>query len=146
MIEQPRVLTWEELKLGAEVSTTFRISASDMQAFAELSGDRSRIHMDREFARSRGFDDVVVYGALTVARLSHVVGMHLPGDLGLAPSGKIDFNQPLDVDEDALVHACISHLSEATHTVKLKFRVTSAERLIASGTAGSMLLDESRSG
>lgn len=143
MSEKARVRTWNDLTAGEEISVPFKVTAADMETFADLSADRSRIHMDSEFARSRGFKDVVVYGALTVAKLSYVVGMHLPGDLGLATNWKIDFNQPLYVDEVARFNATLTHLSEATHTVRIKFRVMADERLIASGTAGSMLLDDS---
>ena len=144
MTEKPQISTWEQLRIGTEVRVPFSVSTADMESFAQLSGDRSRIHMDADFARSRGFDDVIVYGALTVSRLSHLVGMRLPGDLGLATDWKIDFNRPLYVDEDALFSATLTHLSEATHTVRLKFRVTVGELVIATGTAGSLLLDEPR--
>ncbi len=145
MNEAARVLIWDELESGAEVSIPFRITKDDMQAFSELSGDRSRIHIDPEFARSRGFKDVVVYGALTVARLSYLVGMHLPGDFGLATSWRIDFNHPLYVDEDAVLSATVTHLSVATRTIKLKFRATAGGRVVATGTADSMLLDQPKS-
>lgn len=84
----------------------------------------------------------MVYGALTVARLSHLVGMHLPGDLGLATSWRIDFNKPLYIDEEATFNGELTHVSQSTHTVSLKFRVYAGEKLIASGTAGSKLLEE----
>jgi enoyl-CoA hydratase len=113
-----------------------------MDAFRRLSGDSSRIHIDAAFARSHGFLGPVVYGALSVARLSHLVGMHLPGDLGLATSWKIDFNQPLYVDEAAVFEAELTHVSHSTHTVQIKFRVVAGDKLVASGRAGSKLLDE----
>jgi enoyl-CoA hydratase len=113
-----------------------------MNAFRTLSGDASRIHHDDAFAQKNGFDAPVVYGALTVARLSHLVGMHLPGDLGLATSWKIDFNNPLYVGEEAVMIGEITHISPATHTVKLRFSVSVGDKLIASGTAGSKLLDQ----
>jgi acyl dehydratase len=124
------------------VSVPFRIGQAEMDAFRRLSGDSSRIHIDAEFARSRGFDGPVVYGALTVARLSNMVGMHLPGDLGLATSWRIDFNKPLYIDEEAIFEAELTHVSQSTHTVSLKFRVRVGEKLVASGSAGSKLLDE----
>jgi acyl dehydratase len=130
------------MKAGLTISVPFRIGQRDMDAFRLLSGDSSRIHIDAAFARSHGFLGPVVYGALTVARLSHLVGMHLPGDLGLATSWRIDFNQPLYVDEDAVVEAELTHVSHSTHTVTIKFRVIAGDKLVASGTAGSKLLDE----
>ncbi len=139
-----QVRTLEELHEGAEVSIPFRISEEDMETFARLSGDLSRVHTDAEFARSRGFDGVVVYAALTAARLSNLVGMHMPGDLGLSTGWRFYFNQPLYVNEDAVLSAVISQISVATRTVVLKFRVTAGDRLISRGTASSMLLDEPR--
>jgi acyl dehydratase len=123
------------------VSVPFRISQADMDTFRDLSGDSSRIHLDSAFARSRGFSGPVVYGALIVARLSNLVGMQLPGDLGLATSWMIDFHQPLYVGEDAAMEAELTHVSQATHTVKIKFRVVVGQKLVANGVAGSKLLD-----
>lgn len=142
MSEKPRVLQWGDLKEGMTVTVPFRIGQAEMDAFRQLSGDSSRIHIDSEFAQSRGFSGPVVYGALTVARLSHLVGMHLPGDLGLATNWRIDFNKPLYVDEDATFEGELFHVSQSTHTVSVKFRVRVGEKLVATGTAGSKLLDE----
>jgi 3-hydroxybutyryl-CoA dehydratase len=139
---RPRVLGFGELSEGMSVAVPFTVSQADMEAFLALSGDASRIHLDADFARSCGFAGPVVYGALIVARLSNLVGMHIPGDLGLATSWKIDFHRPLYVNDNAVMHAEITHVSPATHTVKLKFHVMVGERLIATGTAGSKLLDE----
>ncbi len=137
-----RILHFGDLKVGMSVSCPFCIGRSEMDAFLALSGDSSRIHINGDFARDQGFSGPVVYGALIVARLSNLVGMHLPGDLGLATHWKIDFNQPLYVDEDAVMTAELAHVSHSTHTVTVKFRVLAGDRLIASGSAGSKLLDE----
>lgn len=142
MSEKPRVLQWGDLKEGMTVTVPFRIGQAEMDTFRQLSGDSSRIHIDSEFAQSRGFSGPVVYGALTVARLSHLVGMHLPGDLGLATSWRIDFNRPLYIDEEATFEGELVHVSQSTHTVSVKFRVRVGEKLVATGTAGSKLLDE----
>jgi len=140
--QKPRVFIWDELHEGMTVSVPFMVTQKDMNDFLTLSGDASRIHLDAPFARSRGFCGPVVYGALIVARLSNLVGMHLPGDLGLATSWKIDFNRPLYVGDAAVMEAELTHVSHSTHTVKIKFRVAVGDRQIASGTAGSKLLDE----
>lgn len=140
MNQPPACLNWDQLREGMSVRVPFKITHDDMQVFAELSGDRSRIHHDSDFAKANGFAGPVVYGALTVARLSNLVGMHLPGDLGLATGWKIDFNRPLYVDEDAEMEAEITQLSEATRVVMLRFKVRAGGKTIASGTAGSKLL------
>lgn len=150
--ELPIVRTWRDLEVGMNVEIPFCITAADMDAFAALAGDYSRIHWDEKFAKKNGFEAPVVYGALTVARLSQLVGMHLPGDLGLATSWQIEFKNPLYVGEQATFEAKIVHISEATQTVKIKFSVsaiTKCNRLngakhkfVASGSAGSKILNE----
>ena len=138
----PNIISWDALHIGMSIDVPFTISPDDMETFRNLSGDYSRIHHDEVFAKKNGFNHPVVYGALTVARLSQLVGMHIPGDLGLATSWKIDFNNPLYVEELAVMHAVLTHKSEATHTIKIKFTVTVGEKIIATSTAGSKLLNE----
>ena len=151
LVEDSAIYEWNELEVGMAVSVPFCISKADMETFAALSADHSRIHKDADFARLNGFSEPVVYGALTIARLSNLVGMHLPGDLGLATSWQIDFNRPLYVDEEAVFEGHISHISEATQTVKIRFKVFATPKnsfgepgetkLIASGSAGSKILE-----
>jgi acyl dehydratase len=136
----PKVLTLGELAVGDIASVVFSVTEEDMITFAELSGDRSRIHHDSKFARKNGFKAPVVYGALSVAHLSFLVGMHLPGDLGCATSWKIDFHEALYVSEEATISAKIVHISKALRVLSLEFEIKSESRLIAQGTAEAKLL------
>ena len=117
----PKVLTLSELVVGDTASVSFSVTEEDMITFAELSGDRSRIHHDAIFARKNGFKATVVYGALSIAHLSFLVGMHLPGDLGCATSWKIDFHEALYVREEATISAKIVHISQALRVLTLEF-------------------------
>lgn len=136
----PLIRQLGELTPGLSAHIEFIISQSDVNLFAQLSGDTSRIHRDENFAKYNGFSGPVVYGALIVARLSQMLGMQLPGDLGLATDWEIHFHQPLYVDELALLSAQVKSRSNATSTVNIVFEVRAGERLIAKGSARSMLL------
>lgn len=135
-----RVRQWDELRKGQKESFTFFVSPEEMKKFAELSGDTSRIHFDAEFAQKNGFEEPVVFGALIVSKLSYFVGMQLPGDLGLATDWQLDFRRPLYVNREALFTGEIVHLSPATNTIRIDFCVEEGNDLIASGVAGSRLL------
>ncbi|MCC6532442.1 MAG: hypothetical protein IT531_07835 [Burkholderiales bacterium] len=137
-----RALGWKDLAVGMKVQASFSVEARDMREFALASGDNSRIHRDAQFAQRNGFADRVVYGALQVAQLSYVVGMLLPGDLGLAAAWQISFRSPLYIGEQAELNAEVTHLSEATRIVSLKFSILVGERTIATGSAQSKLLDD----
>lgn len=149
---KPAVMSWDDFQLGMSVTFPFKVTAKEMEAFATLSGDYSRIHRDVDFAVKNGFSSTVVYGALTVAKLSKLVGMYLPGDLGLATEWKINFCNPLYVGDNAMFTGTVVHLSEATRIIKLKFSVYAEDKFltknsdsrkhVASGFAFSKLLYE----
>lgn len=110
-----------------------------MVAFQKMSGDTSLIHTDREFARSRGFDDVIAYGGIMLAHLSHVLGMQLPGSAATSLRWTIDYRRPLYVGAEAEIDFEVTGVSSATGVVDGKFRIASGAKLIATGSTQSMV-------
>ncbi len=49
---------------GEFVTASRVISEADVRAFAEVSGDRNPIHLDREAAMGAGFEGPIAHGAL----------------------------------------------------------------------------------
>jgi acyl dehydratase len=54
------------------------VSRSALALFAGASGDHNPIHIDIDFARSAGFDDVFAHGMLSMAYLGRVLTGWLP--------------------------------------------------------------------
>jgi acyl dehydratase len=50
----------------------------DLRRYAEASGDFNPLHLDTEFARQAGFDDVIVHGMLGMALLGRLVTETFP--------------------------------------------------------------------
>ncbi len=118
-----------------EVTLAFAVNAKDMDAFAALSGDHNPLHRDDAFARTKGFDGPVVYGALLVAQISRLIGMHLPGRDCLWTGLKMDFHKPLMVGESAQLQAVVQTKSDAARMLKLALKVCAGDRTIAKGSA-----------
>src|SRR5262249_31523191 len=55
------------------------VTASDIERFTEISGDRNPIHYDAELAAATRFGGIVVQGGVTSAILNAVVAEDLPG-------------------------------------------------------------------
>jgi acyl dehydratase len=55
-----------------ELSVTF--TQSQIDAYAEASGDRNLIHLDDEFARSMGLPGTIAHGLLQMGLLARVAG------------------------------------------------------------------------
>ena len=55
-------------------------SRETLQAFAEASGDREPLHLDRDYARAAGMPDVFAHGLLVAAWLARLLGEVAPQD------------------------------------------------------------------
>lgn len=106
-----------------------------MENFRRLSCDDNPLHTDDTYARQLGFEGRVVYGALIVARISCLIGMHLPGPGGVWAGLKMDFRSPLYIDEEAALNGTVTHRSEAAKLLTLGLRIDTVDRCIATGSA-----------
>lgn len=129
-----------ELVEGHEAVDEFQVTNQDMEAFAALSGDRNPLHLEPRTARECGFQYPLVYGGLLVAHLSRMIGMQLPGPNSVWTDLQIFFHRPLHVGEHARLVARVASVHPATHTARLKFRITKfGGELVAKGNIGVFL-------
>lgn len=132
-------LQWADLTEGRSVSWDFTVTDEDMAAFARLSGDVAPLHMDDAFARSKGFEGRVVYGALLSAQLSRLVGMEMPGLHGVFAGMKVSFSNPVYVNRPVTLTATITDTSEAGGLIVMKVRMTSDDKVVAKATVEAVL-------
>lgn len=130
----------DSLYKGLVERFVFKATNEMMQSFVKISGDVNPVHTDSNYATSRGFDGMVVYGGILVAQISRMVGMHLPGRDSLWNSLNIQFAHPLLVGQTAELEARVEHISEATSSIELKFKITSQGKTLARGSAGVQIL------
>jgi acyl dehydratase len=61
-------LYYEDLEIGREFRSPARkVTEADVRAFAELTGDKNPIHLDRAFAAKTVFKEPVAHGILGLA-------------------------------------------------------------------------------
>lgn len=127
------------IRPGQSASLPFRIDAAQMEIFRKLSEDDGLVHTDAAFARSKGYDDVIVYGGAILAKLSCLLGTMLPGPTGVSLRWSIDYRRPLYVDEPAVLTLEVTDVSPSTGVVEARFKVLSGERIIATGAVQSLV-------
>lgn len=92
-------LEFDAIAVGQKASFARTIADSDVQAFAELSGDHNPLHMDAAFAAGTKFGGRVVHGMLVASFFSTLVGMHLPGRRALFLSQQLRFPSPVRIGD-----------------------------------------------
>jgi len=120
----------EDLAVGQHAEFETVIADGDIDRFAALSGDESPLHVDKTFARNRGYADRVAHGAYLVALASRLVGMHLPGRNALLLSVQVSFAAPALPGARVRVRGEVEQLSDSVRSVVLKLTVSE----VADGT------------
>ena len=89
------VETVEELEVGDEVIFKKELTDSDVHAFADISGDTNRLHLDDEFASETRFGRRIAHGTLASGLISSALA-RLPGMI-VYLSQDLDFERPVDI-------------------------------------------------
>ena len=125
----------EDLAVWQHAEFETVIADGDIDRFAALSGDESPLHVDKAFARNRGYADRVAHGAYLVALASRLVGMYLPGRNALLLAVQVSFVAPALPGARVRVRGEIEQLSDSVRSVVLKLAIhdIANEALLARG-------------
>ena len=114
---------FNELTLGLKAEFSATVSLKTLQQFRDLSGDENPLHLDTEYARTRGFDGQVVYGLMIGAFYSRLFGMYLPGRNGMIHSLDLRFVKPVYVDDKLFIYGEVTYLNDALKVIEISAKV-----------------------
>lgn len=133
------------IQVGEERRFSKQITAEDVRAFAELTGDHNPLHMDAEFASSTSFQRRVVHGMLVASYVSTMIGMHLPGPGALWAQQNFQWAAPVFIGDQLDFVLRVTQRSDATRTVKIEVKVNNQNGKTVMSGDGSVMLLESKS-
>jgi 3-hydroxybutyryl-CoA dehydratase len=84
-----------DLTVGQRATFVKTITRGDIEAFAEVTGDRNPLHLDDAFARRSRFGRPIAHGALVAGVISAALGMVLPGPGAIYLSQTLKFLRPV---------------------------------------------------
>jgi acyl dehydratase len=130
-------LTLDQIAPGLTVEMRRSFSLQDMRAFAVLAPDGAPLHRDPDFAKERGYLDVVVFGFLVAAPFSGILGDQLPGPLTVLHTMRFGMSAPVYVGEEINYRAEVKQVSQATGAVvmDLKANRTGSGEVVLRGQA-----------
>ncbi|MES2341324.1 MAG: MaoC family dehydratase [Pseudomonadota bacterium] len=106
-------LFFEDLSIGQSAETTRVVTASDVEAFAAVSGDTNPVHLDEDYAKTTTFQTRIAHGMLSGAYISAVIGTKLPGPGSIYLSQSMRFRRPVKLGDAVVTRVTIQALDEA---------------------------------
>ena len=123
---------FEDIKLNMIEEFSVNITEKMQNDFRENTGDINPIHKDYSFAKSKGFDNVLVFGMLTSSFFSTLVGVYLPGKNCIFQECKnIMFHNPVFIGDTLNIKGEVVEIDERFRriTVKATIRNQNAKKV-----------------
>ena len=91
---------FEDVAVGDELPALHRVvTAEDMKAYADVSGDQNPLHQDEAFARSVGFDGIIAHGMFTMGHMAACIIEWSGGDPATVLQLSAQFRAPVFMGE-----------------------------------------------
>lgn len=112
-----------DLYVGQIESFEINITENMQEMFEKITGDINPMHIDADFAQMSGFSDKLVYGMLTAALFSTLVGVYLPGKNCLFRSCDVEWPNPCYIGDTLTVSGKITDIYEEFSIIAVKAEI-----------------------
>lgn len=102
----------------AEIAKT--IEQSDIDAFADVTGDHNPVHVDEEFAKTTRFGKRIAHGMLTASLISAVLANKLPGAGSVYLGQTLQFVAPVFPGDEVTARVTVKEIREDKPIMKLE--------------------------
>src|ERR1700759_4803645 len=98
---------FDAISVGDTRTLVREIGEADVRRFVEMTGDDNPLHVDRAFAETTSFREIVVHGMLGASFISTIIGTQLPGPGALWVSQNLEFLLPVRLGDTLRVSATV---------------------------------------
>ena len=129
----------DELKVGDSAQISKKITETDINDFARVTGDFNPVHLDQAYAEKTIFKGRIAHGLLSVGLLSNILGNILPGHGTIYLSQEVKFLAPVRIGDTITARVEVIELLPEKN--RAKFRTTCINqdgKEVVDGTAWGM--------
>jgi acyl dehydratase len=124
------------MKVGDVARRTRKVTARDIELFAEMTGDRNPLHFDEELAKRSRFGGIIVQGGVTTGLLNAVVAEDLPGPGSVFLNLSLDFQAPVRPGDEITAEVEVLDVRADKPITRLAATITRRDGVqVVSGTA-----------
>lgn len=129
----------EDLSVGQSAQAVHVVTDADIQAFAEVSGDRNPVHLDEAYAEATRFKGRIAHGILTAAYISALIGAELPGEGSIYVSQSLNFKRPVRIGDEVTTQVTVEAIDLGKGLVTLATACTVRGKAVLDGQAVVMV-------
>jgi 3-hydroxybutyryl-CoA dehydratase len=131
----PQSIYFEDLRVGMSERYSKQVTAADVAAFAEISGDRNPIHLDEAFAAKTPFGGRIAHGIFTASFVSATIATRLPGQGSIYISQTLRFMAPVRIGDTVDTTVEVAELIERGRRCRLKCECRVGDKIVLEGEA-----------
>ncbi len=129
-----------EISVGDSVTFEKTLTDEDVRAFAQVSGDTNRLHLDEEFAAKSRFGERIVHGTLVSGLISAALA-RLPG-LTIYLSQDLEFRGPVGIGDRVSARVeIVEDLGNDQYRLETRIHDETADATVVDGEA-VVLIDD----
>ena len=106
--------------VGDSAEITKTIEQTDIDAFADVTGDYNPVHVDEEFAKATRFGRRIAHGMLTASLISSVLANKLPGEGSVYLGQTLQFVAPVFPGDEITARVTVKEIREDKPILKLE--------------------------
>ncbi len=125
----------EDLSVGMEASIGKTVSAADITAFAEVTGDRNPLHLSEHYAAKTFFKSRIAHGMLSAGYISALIGTKLPGPGAIYISQTLRFLSPERIGDTVTTTARVVGLDLTRKRAQFHCKCEVAGKTVVEGEA-----------
>jgi len=128
-----------ELKRGDSAQISKTITETDVNDFAEVTGDFNPVHLDQAYAEKTIFKGRIAHGLLSVGFISNILGNILPGHGTIYLSQEVRFLAPVRIGDTITARVEVLELIADKNRVKFRTICTNQDgKVVVDGVAWAM--------
>jgi len=125
----------EDLSVGQSAQRQHTVTAADLDAFAEVTGDNNPVHLDEAYAATTSFGGRIAHGMLSAGYISAVLGTQLPGPGAIYVSQTLSFRRPVRIGDEVTAEVTITAIDERRGRVTFATVASASGKTVAEGEA-----------
>src|SRR5215217_4272714 len=131
--------------VGDSAEITKRIDETDIQVFADLTGDYNPVHLDEAFAKTTRFGRRIAHGMLSASLISAVLANKLPGEGSVYLGQTLQFVAPVFPGDEITARVTVKEIREDKPIVKLEtICINQRDEIVIRGEATVLAADKRR--